>query len=138
MIVEVHVGCGLGRGFLAVIEEVDFAVGPAEEHESAATDIACLGMDDRQRECHGDRCVHRIATLLHDFDPGLRRFGADGGDHGLGTMGWVDGVAGQCLDAERKGENGRQQLASQFHRVMAAGCGCRFAQAHSGQSLRQT
>ena len=29
--IQIHVGGGFGRGFLAEVEEVDLAVGPAEE-----------------------------------------------------------------------------------------------------------
>src|SRR5208283_5375098 len=47
--VEVHIGGGLGWSLLAVVEEVDVAVGPAEEQEAATADIAGLWKHDLER-----------------------------------------------------------------------------------------
>ena len=48
--VEIHSGGGRGGGALAVVEEVRLARLHADEHESAAAEVARLGIDDGERE----------------------------------------------------------------------------------------
>ena len=48
------------------------AVGHADEHEPAATQISCRRMDHGQSESRGYGGVDRIATGLHDLDSGPR------------------------------------------------------------------
>ena len=68
LLVLIHVGRGFRRGLLAIVEEVDFAIGAAEEHEASAADVAGLGIDDLQREADGDGGIDGVAALLHDRD----------------------------------------------------------------------
>ena len=86
VLVEIHVGGGLRRRLLAVIEEVHLAIRTAKEHEASASDIACLGMGDGQRESDRDGGIHRIAARLHDLDAGIGRVALHRGHHGLGSV----------------------------------------------------
>ncbi len=58
--VEVHIGRGLRRRLLAVIEEVHFAIRPPKQHETAAADVARLRMGHRQRKSDRNRGIHRV------------------------------------------------------------------------------
>ena len=51
--------------------KVGFAVGHADQHEAASAQIACLRIDDCQRESCGYGGVYGVAVLLHDFCPAL-------------------------------------------------------------------
>jgi hypothetical protein len=51
-----------GRSFFAEIDEGGAAAGHAYEHESAATDISCVGMGYGQREADGYGGIDRIAS----------------------------------------------------------------------------
>src|SRR5580698_7195047 len=45
--VQIHAGCGGGWRFFAEVYETSFAIGHAEQHETATTQIACLRVHDR-------------------------------------------------------------------------------------------
>ena len=64
--VQVHVAGGRAWGRLAVVEGADGPVLLADHHESAAPDVAGLGVHHRQREPDRHGGVHRVATLLQD------------------------------------------------------------------------
>ncbi len=72
------------RGLL-VIDGAHLAVGHADQHVSAAAQIACFGMDHGQRECHRHRRIHRIAALAQNLQPGSRGNLVGAGDHGFGA-----------------------------------------------------
>ena len=64
-VVQVHVAAGrLGRHF-TVVEEVGFAI-HVQGHETAAADVAGLGVGNGQGEGSGHRGVHCVAALLED------------------------------------------------------------------------
>ena len=94
---------------------MDFAVGPAKEHESASADIARFGIDDRQGEPYGDRRVNGIAALLQDGDSHLGSFGMHRRHHGLGPMNGTDRAAGRQLRSGSQRKNRDQKIAVQFH-----------------------
>ena len=110
--VEIHVGGGFGRGFLAEVEEVDLAVGAAEEQKAATADIARLGKHHSERETDGDGRIYGIAALLHDRDSRLGRIRLHRGHHGLRRMHGVHPIAGDSRDAQRQRDYRVQKLAS--------------------------
>ena len=87
--VEVHVAGGGGGGFFAVVEEVGLAGVVADEHEAAAADVSCGGVDDGEGEADGYGGVDGVAALLEDFDAGVGGVVLDGDDHGVLGAKWV-------------------------------------------------
>ena len=69
--VQIHVARGFLRRALAEIDESGAAVGEADQHESAAAQVAGVGMGHGQRESDGDRRVHGVAAVF--AGPGRRR-----------------------------------------------------------------
>src|ERR1039457_4586681 len=125
--IQIHVGGSFGRGFLAEVEEVYLAIGPAKEQEAASTDVACLGKHHGKGEADGNRGVYCVAALPHDCDARLGCLGLQGGHHGLRRMHRMHSVAGESLGAKSQRKYHLQQLASQLHkdeggrtRIMAA------------------
>ncbi len=98
--IEIHVGGGLCRRFFTIIKEVHRVVCAAEEHKSASTDIAGLGINHSQGEANCHCSVHGIATLLHDRHARLRRLGMHRRHHGSGCMAGMHYVP--CFDLRRK------------------------------------
>ncbi len=74
------------------------AVGTAKEHEAAATDVAGVGINHLQRESDGDSGIDRIAALLHNLYPNLRRLAMYACHHRLGRVRRLDHVAGVGID----------------------------------------
>ena len=70
--VEIHVARRRCRSLFAVVEKVRLAIGHADQHEAAATDISGRRMHHGQRESGGHRGVDGIAAGLHDLDTGTR------------------------------------------------------------------
>ena len=68
---RVHIASRGGGSFLAVVQKMGFAVGHANQHEPAATDISGRRMNYRQREARSDGRVDGIASGLQDFDTDL-------------------------------------------------------------------
>ena len=68
----VHVASGFSWRYFAVIKESGLAAGKADQHKSAATDVARGGFDDGERECYGDGRVDSVAASLQDLDSSLR------------------------------------------------------------------
>lgn len=115
--VQVHIGGG-GRGsFLAVVDEVGLAVGHADEHESAAAEVARLRMNDGEREADGHCGVHRVTSRLHDLDTCLRSQPMNTGHHGMGGMGWKN----RALQRRDSGYQGRQKQQNQWLAVESHG-----------------
>jgi hypothetical protein len=58
---------------------MDRPVGLANDHEAAASDVACTGMRDREREVNGDGRVDGIPTPTQDIESDFGRLflGAD-------------------------------------------------------------
>ena len=54
--------------FSQEVDEVRPAIGAAEEHEAASSEISGLGMNDCQRESCGDSGVDRVAARLEHFN----------------------------------------------------------------------
>src|SRR5713226_546377 len=109
---DVHVAPGLIWRYLAVIEEGGLAVGKANQHETAAADVARSRFDDSKRESHGHRGIYRVASALEDFDSCLRGEFFVGRDHAMAganslgrpTLGVVGTVTefGTSLAANRR------------------------------------
>ncbi len=97
--VKIHVGGGLGGGFLAIVEEVDLAVGPAKEQEAASADVAGLGKHYGKGEADCDCRVYGVAALSHDRNAGLGCVGLQRSYHGLGRMHRMHPIAGPSLGA---------------------------------------
>ena len=81
--VEVHVGGGGERRFLAVVDEDVFAGVLVDEHESAAADVAGKRVDDGEREADGDGSIDGVAAFLQDLNAGVGGEVMDGDDHGV-------------------------------------------------------
>src|SRR5207344_500979 len=64
--IEIHVTAGGFGGFFAEVEEVQLAVGFAQQHKSAAADVSCRRMDYRERKTGGYGCIHGVAALAQD------------------------------------------------------------------------
>ncbi len=62
--VEIHVLGGGQRSFFAVVEKDGFAGVVADEHEAAAAEVACGGMDHGESKTRGHRGVNGVAALL--------------------------------------------------------------------------
>jgi hypothetical protein len=62
---------------------MDLVIGLAEEHESAAPNVAGLRMHDREREADGDSGVDGIASGFHDVLASLRGKLMDADHHGV-------------------------------------------------------
>ncbi len=118
MAVEIHVGRSFGGSFLAVVEKMDLAVRPAEEQESAAADVAGLGIDDRQGEADRDRRVDCVAALLHDGDAHLGSLRMHRRNHGFGSMDRTHGTAAHEVNGEGDDQK-HGQWKAQFHHQAA-------------------
>ncbi len=81
--VQIHVTAGGFWSFFAIVEEVDLAVGKANQHESAATNVSRSRMNDRQREAGGHSSVNRVATLLQNLRANLGGFLMDTDHHSV-------------------------------------------------------
>ena len=68
---------------LAEVEEVRLAVGQAQHHEAAPTQIACDRVDDRQREAGSNRRIHRVSTRLQHLQPCITGVVMDADHHGV-------------------------------------------------------
>ena len=104
--VEVHVAGGGGGSLFAVVEEVGFAVFVADEHEAAAAEVSCEGIDDGEGEVHGYGGVDGVAALFEDFDAGVGGVVLDGDHHGVPGAGgfFGGGCLGSRLGCECGGE----------------------------------
>ena len=89
--VEVHVAGGGVGGALAEVDEGGAAVGEADEHEAAASDIARGGMSGGEGEGDGDSSVDGVAAGFEDGFTGVGGVGFAGDNHGVAG---VDGLAG--------------------------------------------
>src|SRR5260370_4890242 len=109
---DVHIAGGLTWSHFAIIEEGGFAVGQANQHESAAADVARGRLDHGKRESHSHRRIHRVTAALKDFDSRLRAKFLISCDHAMAganslgrpTLGVVGAVAefGSSLAAHRR------------------------------------
>jgi hypothetical protein len=71
--VQIHVARRRCGSLFAVVEKVRLAVGHADEHESAATDVSRRWMHHGQGESGGDCGIDGIAAGLHNLHAGARR-----------------------------------------------------------------
>ncbi len=87
--VEIHVrGCGQ-RSFLAVVDKKVLTRMLVDEHEAAATDVACGRMDDSERKSNCDRGVDRIAAGLQNLNPGIGGQMMDSHHHCVRRAHWL-------------------------------------------------
>ncbi len=96
------------RGALfAEVEEVGLTVGLAEHHETAAAQIACGRVDDRQGEAGGDRGIHCVSSRLQHLQPGVTGVVLNADYHGVLCLHgrYVGERAGLCL----RGQPGKEQ-----------------------------
>ena len=64
-------------------------IGPAQHHEAATAEIACVRVDDRQGEAHSNRRVHGVASRLQDLQPRIAGVVLNAHHHGvLRLHGW--------------------------------------------------
>ncbi len=98
--IQVHIGGRFGGRFLAVVEEVHLAVGPAEEQEAASADVAGLWKHHREGESDRHRGVDGVAALPHDRGSRLGRLGLQRGHHCLRRMHRMHPIAGEGLSAK--------------------------------------
>ena len=72
-VAKVHVGTGLQRRGLAIVERVEgVALRDIDQHEAAAADSARGRIGDAHRQRRGDRGVDGVAALLENLDAGAR------------------------------------------------------------------
>ncbi len=81
--IDEHVARCAPRGSLPVIQGLDLAVRGADDHESAAADVAGCRVHDREREAHRDRGIDRVAPLLQDGPSHLAGDRAGRNHHGV-------------------------------------------------------
>ncbi|MOA19067.1 hypothetical protein D3C78_1394210 [compost metagenome] len=67
-LVEVHVGSGRQRRFFTEIKEGLAPVCQLNGHEAASAQVACCGIDHRQRVTHGDRRIDGITATFQYVD----------------------------------------------------------------------
>jgi hypothetical protein len=85
--IEVHVARGArGRG-LAVVERVHLPVAEPDHHESAAAEVAGLGMHHGEREANGHGRIDRVSPLAQDVPAHLARDAAARDHHRVGPLG---------------------------------------------------
>src|SRR6185295_17334074 len=61
--IEIHIAGRSGGGCLAIAECLGRAVMEANHHESAATEVSCLGVDHSEGESHCNGRIDGAATL---------------------------------------------------------------------------
>ena len=76
--IQIHIARGFLGGALAEIDEGGAAVGQADQHESAAAQVARERMRDGEREADRDRGVHGVAAVLENLRHPRRSPGAPG------------------------------------------------------------
>jgi hypothetical protein len=81
--VEVHVTRSSERRALAIVYDFGVAVGAPYHHEAPASDVAGRRPGDGKRQRNSDRCIHRIAASLHNFNPDLGCYDICRGDHAV-------------------------------------------------------
>jgi hypothetical protein len=72
ILADVHLASGFAGGCFAVVEEGSLAVGEPDQHEAAATDIACSGLDHGKSKRDADSGIHGVAAALENLHAGLR------------------------------------------------------------------
>ena len=82
-------GGGIGGAF-AEIDEGGSAVGEANQHETAAAEVARGGMGDGEGHGDSDRGVNGVSASLERGDTGIGGVGFARDDHGVTGM---DGLA---------------------------------------------
>ena len=122
--VEVHVAGGGAGGALAEVDEGGVAVGEADEHEAAASDIAGGGVRDGEREGDGDGGVDGIAAGFEDGLTGVGGVGFARDDHAVARVdrlarGEFGGEEGEGHEEGRHGESGG---GAGSHRSDCMGC----------------
>ena len=85
--VEIHIGGRTQGGFFTKVEEVRLTIGQAQHHEAAAAQVACVGVDDRQREAGGDRGIHRISPRLQHLQARVTGVVMNADHHGVLRLG---------------------------------------------------
>src|SRR5579864_3396515 len=66
----IHVAGRRGWSRLAVVQEMRFAVGHADQHETAPADVSGRRMHYRERESGGNCRIDSVSTCLHDLYSG--------------------------------------------------------------------
>ena len=69
MRIQIHIGGGGGGGFFPEVNKADLAIGHANQHKPAATEISGSRMHYGKGKPGGNRRVHRISPRAHDFHP---------------------------------------------------------------------
>ena len=108
---DIHIARGGGGCTLAVVEGDGAAVGEADEHETAAADIASEGMHDGECEAGGDGGVDGVAAALEHFEAGERGEFVHGGDHAVLGLDWSALGAKGRREGERQGEQACDEKA---------------------------
>ena len=104
--VEVHVDAGRRwRGF-PIVEEVGLVL-EVHGRESAAAEVAGLGVGDRERKCGRDGGIDRIAALGEDLRGGVGTVDVRGGDSGGSAV-----RSQQAGEASREHRRGRSDTKS--------------------------
>ena len=119
--IEVHVSGRGCRSLFAIVDEAGGAVGHADEHESAATEIARLRMNDGERKACSHGRVHGIAARLHHLHPSPGSELMDAGHHRTRRVHRTHGRGG-CGTRQREHYKERnQQVAMGSHELEMAG-----------------
>ena len=84
VLVQVHVAGGRQGRLLAVILREDGAVGEADHHEPAASQVPGLRVHDGEGQPGGDGRVYGVATGRENLHPDARRVLIGRGDHAFG------------------------------------------------------
>ena len=69
--IKIHVTAGCLGSFFAEVEKVKLSIGFAQQHETAAADIACRRMDYSESKSSGHGCIHGVAALAQDVRANL-------------------------------------------------------------------
>ena len=94
-----------------------FAARLANQHESAATQVSCLGMHNRQRKANSYGSVNRVSARFHRLYPYSRGQFMHCRYHGVRRLhgdSEPDGSLG-CTACGRKQEQQNEQLVMRWH-----------------------
>ena len=106
--VEIHVPTRARRGHLAVVDGLHRSVVEAYHHETAAAEIAGLGVDHRERETHRDGRIHRVTAAAENVPTDPARDGVARDDHRAAALG--DSCVADVVPGERGWRRGPSRI----------------------------
>ena len=69
---NIHVARGCSRCGFPVIDRRGVTIRKPDQHEPSASEIACLGIDDSQRQSDGTSRIDGVSTVFENADSNFR------------------------------------------------------------------